>query len=244
MIDPSASDQRLLRRLDETARGGAPLAPAERARAASLRDGIDAALAEDARRRAGQVAAIDPVPAFAPHCDWIWRPALWTAPSLPRAWDAAASPRALGAEVTLFHDCPRGEISVRQTRGAGPPFALALDIYAFRGSYLSLALALPPPAIAGLRRRHVIRIDLRLRAERAATLYARLNIQRGAAPATIVRELPRAPDAAFVDFDLATLRTDVSRAERLWIDLILDSPAANRILLEDICLSRRPRAEL
>jgi hypothetical protein len=244
MIEPGPSDQRLLRRLAEAARDGAPLAPAERERAASLRDGIEAALRADAARRAAEAADLDPVPAFAPHCDWRWRPALWSAPARPCAWDAARSPAALGEYVTLFHDCPLGEIAARQTRGSAPPFALALDIYGFRGSYLSLAIDLPDSARAGLRRRHVIRADLRLRAERAAAVYARLNVQRGATPATIVRELPRAPEPCFVDFDLAFLRTDVSRAERLWIDLIFDAPAANGIVLEDLLLSRMPRAEV
>lgn len=243
MFDPGASDQRLLRRLDEAAREGAPLAPAERERAAALRDGIDAALLADAGRRAAEVTDIDPS-AIHPHCDWAWRPALWSAPARPGAWDAGESPAALGPDVTLFHDCPRGEIAARQVRGGTPPFALALDVYAFRGSYLSLAVGLPDAARDGLRRRHVIRIDVPLRTERPVTVYARLNVQRGAVPATIVRELPRGPAAAFVDFDLAFLRTDVSRAERLWVDLIFDSPAANGILLQDIRLSRTPRAEV
>jgi hypothetical protein len=222
---------------------GQPLAPAERDHATALRDGIERSLLADAARRAARAAELDPPATLPPHCDWTWRPSLWAGPSTPRAWAATGSPTALAGDIILFHDCPLGEIAARQTRGHAPSFALALDVYAFRGSYLSLAIALPPPALAGLRRRHVIRIDVRLRAERPATVYARLNVQRGVAPATIVRELPRA-EAAFVDFDLAFLRTDVSRAERLWIDLIFDSPAANALLLEDVLLSRTPRAEV
>lgn len=244
MIDPRASDQRLLRRLDEAARAGPPLAPAERERAAALRDGIDAALHAEAGRRAAEVAGLQPPAALPPHCDWAWRPALWTVPSRPRAWQASEGQTALSDEITLFHDCPLGEIAARQTRGQAPPFALALDVYAFRGSYLSLAIALPPPALTGLRRRHVIRIDVTFAAERPATVYARLNVARGAQPTTIVRELPRAPEPCFVDFDLAFLRTDVSRADRLWIDLIADSPAANRLVFGDVLLSRTPRAEV
>jgi hypothetical protein len=149
----------------------------------------------------------------------------------------------LSPDTTLFHDCPLGEIAARQMRGDSPPFALALDVYAFRGSYLSLAVTLPEPARDNLRRRHVIRVDARLRAERPVTAYARLNIQRGSTPTTVVRELPRG-EQPFVDFDLAALRIDVSRAERLWLDLIFDAPAANGIVLEDLILSRTPRAEV
>jgi hypothetical protein len=246
MIDATLRDQRLLRRLDEAAEGaGAPLAPAERARAERLRDAVSLALRADATRRAEPLAD-DDQPAHLPaHRDWTWRPSLWRAPADPCGWAASQPATPLSEEVTLYHDCPLGEIAARQLRGDGPPFALAFDVYAFRGSYLSLAIALPERALANLRRRHVLRIDTRFRAERPVTVYARLNLQRGTAPATIVRELPAAPQgAALVDFDLAALRTDLSRTEKLWIDLILDAPAANAFRLDDVVVSRTPRAEV
>jgi hypothetical protein len=239
MLDPAAKDQRLLRRL--RAAGEGPLSDAELTRARDLRSIIDTALATDAARRAE--AVLPDLTHLPPHRDWTWRPALWRAPVLPLAWAAPTGETPLSPDTTLFHDCPLGEIAARQTRGDGPPFALALDVYAFRGSYLSLAITLPEPARDNLRRRHVIRLDTRLGAERPVTAYARLNIQRGSTPTTIVRELARG-ERTFVDFDLAALRIDVSRAERLWLDLIFDAPAANGILLEDLILTRTPRAEV
>jgi hypothetical protein len=241
MIDPIARDNRLLRRLRATGEAAPPLSEADRSRAQALRAAIDHALAVDTARRA---EALPPdLPALPPHRDWTWRPALWRIPAVRPAWPAQGAETALSPELALFHDCPLGEVAARQIRAGGPPFALAIDVYAFRGSYLSLAVALPPPALDGLRRRHVLRVDARLRAERPVTVYARLNVQRGATPVTIVRELdPRAE--AFVDFDLASLRTEVSRAERIWVDLILDRPAANAVTVEDIVLSRTPRAEV
>jgi hypothetical protein len=246
MIDPTARDQRLLRRLDEVATGAGPvLAPADHDRAATLRDGISRALLADAARRAEALAGADLPEDLPPHRDWLWRPDLWSAPSDPCAWSGSKAETPLSADVTLFHDCPLGEIAARQLRSNGPPFALALDVYAFRGSYFSLAIDLPPPALLNLRRRHVLRLDVRLRAERPVTIYARLNLRRGATPATIVRELRGGPrDAPFVDFDLASVRADVSRAEKLWIDLIVDSPAANALSLDEILVSRTPRAEV
>jgi hypothetical protein len=241
MIDPIARDSRLLRRLREAGEAAPPLTEAERSRAQALRATVDRALSADAVRRA---EALPPdLPALPPHRDWTWRPALWRRPAAPSAWAAQGAETALSPDLSLFHDCPLGEVAARQTRAGSPPFALAIDVYAFRGSYLSLAVTLPPPALDGLRRRHVLRVDARLGAERPVTVYARLNVQRGGAPATIVRELnPRAE--AFVDFDLASLRTEVSRAERIWVDLILDRPAANAFTLEDLVLSRTPRAEV
>jgi hypothetical protein len=239
MLDPTAKDQRLLRRL--RAAGEGPLTDADRTRARALRDTIESALAADTALRAEAVP--DDLSHLPPHRDWTWRPALWRTRVPPLAWATATGETPISPDTALFHDCPLGEIAGRQTRGASPPFALALDVYAFRGSYLSLAVTLPEPARDNLRRRHVIRVDARLRSERPVTAYARLNIQRGSTPATVVRELPRG-DRSFVDFDLAALRIDVSRAERLWLDLIFDAPAANGILLEDMILTRTPRAEV
>jgi hypothetical protein len=239
MLDPTAKDQRLLRRL--RAAGEGPLTDADRTRARALRDTIDASLAADTALRAEAVP--DDLSHLPPHRDWTWRPALWRAPVPPLAWAALTGETPLSLDTTLFHDCPLGEIAARQTRGDSPPFGLALDVYAFRGSYLSLAITLPEPARDNLRRRHVIRVDTRLRAERPVTAYARLNIRRGGTPTTVVRELPRG-ERPFVDFDLAALRIDVSRAESLWLDLIFDAPATNGIVLEDLILTRTPRAEV
>ncbi len=239
MLDPAAKDQRLLRRL--RAAGEVPLTEADRARARALRDTIDAALAADAVRHAA--ALPESLPHLPPHRDWTWRPALWRAPVAPFAWAAATGETPLSPDTSLFHDCPLGEVAARQIRGDGPPFAVTLDVYAFRGSYLSLALTLPPPALDNLRRRHVIRMDARLRADRPATVYTRLNVGRGGSTVSVARALPHG-DGAFVDFDLASLKTDVARAERLWIDLILEAPAATALVVDDLLLTRTPRAEV
>ena len=141
MLDPTAKDQRLLRRL--RAAGEGPLTDADRTRARALRDTIDAALAADTALRADAVP--DDLSHLPPHRDWTWRPALWRAPVRPLAWAAPTGETPLSPDTTLFHDCPLGEIAARQTRGDAAPFALALDVYAFRGSYLSLAVTLPDP---------------------------------------------------------------------------------------------------
>lgn len=246
MIDRTGTDQRLLRRLFEAAEADGPgLTAAERDRAAALREGISVALRADACRKAADAPVHDVASELRPHGDWSWRPSLWSEPLVPCGWAARAAETALSGDTRLFHDCPLGEIGARQVRAEGPPFALSIDVYAFRGSYLSFAVDLPPAALAGLRRRHVIRLDLRIRTERPATAYARLNVQRGASPATIVREVPKGPQgASYVDFDLAGLKTDVTKAERIWIDLIFDGVAANAIAVEELLLSRTPRAEV
>jgi hypothetical protein len=238
------SDLRLLRRLAEGTE--LALSPAERGRATALRDALSHALLADRRLRAGEAAARAVPDDLPPHRDWTWRPAPWAAPADPSAWDAAAPATDLAPGMRLFHDCPLGEIGARQVRGDAPPFALAIDVFAFRGSYLSLAVDLPEAGRAGLRRRHVLRLDLRIASERPSDIYARLNIAQGATTAQLVRSLavPPAGMAAFADFDLTAVKVDLARAETIWIDLILDAPAANAFVIADLHLSRTPRAEV
>ena len=237
------NDQRLLRRLTEEPE--VRLSPAERARATELRDTLSRALIADRRHRAADRADAAVPEDLPPHRDWTWRPSAWRVPATPAAWAAPGPATDLCEGMRLFHDCPLGEVGVRQVRGDAPPFGLAIDVFAFRGSYLSLAFDLPDTGRTGLRRRHVLRLDLQLRSERASEVYARLNLAQGGSTARIVRSLAIAPHGiAFADFDLATVKIDLARTETVWIDLILDAPAANAFLVSDLHLSRTPRAEV
>jgi hypothetical protein len=237
------NDQRLLRRLIEAPE--TRLSPFERARAAELRDALSRALLTDLSLRAGEAADRTSPSDLPPHRDWTWRPALWRAPVSPSAWDASGAATDLAEGLRLFHDCPLGEIGVRQVRGDAPPYALALDVFAFRGSYLSLAVDLPDAGQTGLRLRHVLRLDLRLASERPSEVYARLNLAQGTSTARIVRAVAVPPHgAACADFDLAAVKLDLTRVAKVWIDLIFDSPAANAFVISDLHLSRTPRAEV
>ncbi|MFN6978330.1 MAG: DUF6478 family protein, partial [Gemmobacter sp.] len=60
----------------------------------------------------------------------------------------------------------------------------------------------------------------------------------------VVQELPRDQQEAAVEFDLAYTRINEKRLEKAWIDLIFEGPEMNQIILRDITLVRRPRAEL
>mgnify|MGYP006289767839 CR=1 FL=1 len=59
-----------------------------------------------------------------------------------------------------------------------------------------------------------------------------------------MRELPEVNVPQTVEFDLAYSRLNERRVERLWLDLIFERPAMNRIVLQDLAMSRRPRADL
>ena len=72
----------------------------------------------------------------------------------------------------------------------------------------------------------------------------RLNIKHGPNVEQIVRELPLNEEEVMVEFDLAYTKVNEKRIEKLWLDLIFEGPEMNQIILRDVTVSRRPRAEL
>ena len=162
----------------------------------------------------------------------------------------------IGEEATLFHDCRVSELTLRQVRNQGEadlaPFGLRLDVFRFDGSFLSLAIDLPESACEGLRRRHLMRLDLGLDLEKPLEVFARLNIRHGPNTEAILRELPLHATpadagggrAVFVEFDLAYSKLNERRVEKMWLDLIFEGPEMNQITIRDLTLARIPRAEL
>lgn len=180
--------------------------------------------------------------------DWSWRPDLWRG-ALPEPGAVAAGDRtALGEGLALYHDCPLGEVVVRQIRNDKPedraPYGLAIDVFGFRGSFLSLALNLPAAAVEGLKARHLVRAEMVIDCDRPAKAYARLNIKHGPNLAQPVSALPDEGRDKVAEFDLAYADLNDKRIERAWVDLILNEPAMTRTVIRDLVVSRRPRAEL
>jgi len=180
--------------------------------------------------------------------DWAWRPELWRGPLPVQGLAAAATKSALGGEVTLFHDCHRSELTLRQIRNTREtdlaPFGLRMDVFAFDGSFLSLVIDLPPEAVAGLRRKHLIRLEPIVELEKPLEIFARLNIKHGPNTEQLVRELPLHEDDRMVEFDLGYSNLNEKRVERMWLDLIFEGPEMNQVILRDMTFSRRLRAEL
>ncbi|MEI4232369.1 DUF6478 family protein [Roseovarius sp. D22-M7] len=184
-----------------------------------------------------------------PHgTDWAWRPEVWTTPLTEPATTSVASHFMLGREVTVFHDCPRAQIDLCQARNPDPAdraaLGLHIDVSGFDGSFLSLVLDLPRPALAGLTRQHLVRLDAIVAPETPLRIFARLNVQHGPNTEQITRELPLDAPAAAVEFDLAYSKLNENRLQRAWIDLILETPQTTQVALRDIMFSRRLRASL
>ena len=180
--------------------------------------------------------------------DWSWRPDLWRG-ALPEPGAVALGERtSLGDGVALYHDCPLGEVVVRQVRNDKPedraPYGLAIDVFGFKGSFLSLALNLPEAAVQGLKARHLVRAELVVDSDGPVKAYARLNIKHGPNLAQPVSSLPEQGRDKVAEFDLAYADLNDKRIERSWLDLILNDAAMTRIVIRDVVISRRPRAEL
>lgn len=179
--------------------------------------------------------------------DWAWRADAWRG-SLATLGAIASDKRTqISDDLALYHDCPLAEIALRQIRNSveadRAPFGLVIEVFGFRGSFLSLATNLPEAAVTGLKARHLIRLDAVIDADRPLKAFARLNIKHGPNTAQLVQELPRDSREMQVEFDLAYAKIDETRIERAWLDLIFNEAAHTRITLRDLVVSRRPRAE-
>lgn len=180
--------------------------------------------------------------------DWAWRPDLWRGPISVPGFSNVPGRAVVCDGATVFHDCRRSELTVRQIRNTREadlaPFGFRMDVFRFDGSFLSLALDLPHDVTQGLKLRHIVRLDIIVEMEKPLEIFARLNIKHGPNVEQIVRELPLGNQDVAVEFDLAYTKINEKRVEKLWVDLIFEGPEMNQIILRDVTLSRRPRAEI
>ena len=180
--------------------------------------------------------------------DWAWRPQLWRGPLPNIGMSSAQNKEMLGREVTLFHDCKHSELTLRQIRNTREsdlaPYGLRLDVFKFDGSFLSVVIDMPEEGARGLLKKHLIRVQAIVEFEKPLEIFARLNIKNGPNVEQIVREMPLNQQDVVVEFDLAYSKLNEKRIEKIWLDLIFEGPEMNQVVLRDITVSRRPRAEL
>jgi hypothetical protein len=257
MVKPLASffDRLLLRRAAQRWHRLADVAPtldldalrSYRGRARAMRREIDRVLHVAEHRLAlpviGSNAMRKPL-----GTDWSWRPDLWKGPIPTPGFSSVPARAEVCAGATVFHDCRRSELTVRQIRNTREadlaPFGFRMDVFRFDGSFLSLVLDLPEEGCRGLKLRHLIRLDVIVEMEKPLEIFARLNVKHGPNVEQVVRELPLNEEEVMVEFDLSYTKVNEKRVERMWIDLIFEGPEMNQIILRDITISRRPRAEL
>lgn len=182
------------------------------------------------------------------HSDWAWRPELWSGPIKPAGMASVANKTQIGSEAKVFHDCAHAELSLRQMRNTQAediaPYGLRMDVFRFDGSFLSLVLDVPRDGLKDLSRRHVVRLDIRVETERPLEIFGRLNVRHGPNVEQLVREFDGSTGEFSIEFDLAATQMDEARVERAWLDLIFEGPSMNEVILRDVTLTRRPRAEI
>jgi len=180
--------------------------------------------------------------------EWSWRPQLWRGRLGRKGMAAVPSKTALGDEVTIFHDCKISELTLRQVRNTREqdlaPFGLRMDVFRFDGSFLSLVIDAPASACEGLQRRHIVRVNLIIEVEESIEIFARLNIKHGPNTEQLVLELPLGEPEVMVEFDLGYSDINEKRVERMWLDLIFESPEMNQVTIRDLTFCRYLRAEI
>lgn len=180
--------------------------------------------------------------------DWSWRPEIWRGPISRKGIAPAHNGTQITGNAALFHDCAQSELTLRQIRNNREvdlaPYGMQLDVFNFDGSFLSIVLDLPEDAHLGVRKNHLLRMNLIIEAESPLEIFARLNVKHGPNTEQVVRELPLHQDDVWVEFDLAYTKLNEKRVEKLWVDLIFEGPQNNQVIIRDITFSRSPRAEL
>lgn len=184
--------------------------------------------------------------------DWRWRPAMMVARISPSGVAAPAPGHELGGGGALWHDCAEHALIVRQVQNAQPTdlpsFGMRLETLGFTGSFLSLAVDLPPDAANGLTRDHIIRFETAIQAERPVDVYARLNIGNGPNTEEMLRHFgtiqPGEVNMHVAEYDLALTEMNERRLDKVWLDLIFERPVMNAVVVSEAIFSRHPRANV
>jgi len=150
------------------------------ARAIEIRAG---AVAKNADRSLISLLPGDAADQRRPRTDWSYRPEPWKCRQHPWGFAPALNNASLGRDVTLYHDCKSRSLTFRQIRNLDPdslaPFALHLDIFRFRGSFLSIVVRAPDGVTKGLTKNHILGVSCELQIERPVDIMLRLNLRNG-----------------------------------------------------------------
>ncbi|MEL6582621.1 MAG: DUF6478 family protein [Pseudomonadota bacterium] len=184
-----------------------------------------------------------------------YRPPFFTQATRPSGLVRPASATSLGGGITLHHDLEEPELSLRQVRNgvatgltshddAATPFGCLLEAFELRGSFLSLAIAIPPKEAQKTRREDLVRLTYDLELDLPLEVFARLNLRHGPNVEQIVREIDLQGRESFVEFDLFYTKYEPERGRDIWVDLIFQTPTMNIIRIRDLTIIRRPRVSL
>ncbi len=183
--------------------------------------------------------------------DWRWRPGFMSTAIRPSGIASPANGERLGEEAAVWHDCREGAMILKQVANQGAtdlsPFGLRMEIFDFTGGFLAVSIDLPPDALAGLTRGHILRLETTLSVERPMNVYARLNVASGPNTDQVTHQLARLDGDVLgqqvTEFDLAYTEINEKRLEKIWIDVIFENPFMNALEVRELFVSRHLRAE-
>ena len=81
-------------------------------------------------------------------------------------------------------------------------------------------------------------------AERPAGFTVRLNIKHGPNTDQLIQAHDLNHSETRAEFDLAHLNINVKRVEKIWLDLVFQTPNFNRISVTDLAFYKRPSGEI
>lgn len=153
----------------------------------------------------------------------------------------------LGEGLTLHHDIPTPDFTLRQSanRGESPAaFGILMESYELTGTFLSLAVAFPEGEAQRTGRDDLIRLTFDISMDVPLEVFARLNLRHGPNVEQIVRELDFNATDPWVEFDVFYSKYEPKRGKDIWLDLIFQTPTMNEIHIRDLSVLRRPRLSL
>ena len=119
-----------------------------------------------------------------------------------------------------------------------------MDGYVFSGGYISVAIHLPILAAKDLQSRHLICMDCSLDIRKPLAIFARLHVGNGPNTAKNNIRFPQNCECNVLKFNLSTVKIAERRIKTIWVNLIFEAPAMNKVTLRDIIFSRHPRAQM
>ncbi|MEE4120091.1 MAG: DUF6478 family protein [Paracoccaceae bacterium] len=173
-----------------------------------------------------------------PGTSWAWRADL--SPSGAHLWSGRwVEP---GAQITpflkAFHEgAPPAAVLAP---GAG---SLALWGEERAGVFLSLVVDLSGEGVAGLTSRRIVTLAARAHLTAERPLLCRLNLRHGPNTAQQLRPARITDGLLLAEFDLAYMGLAHAPVSAGWIDLIVERPSGAGLILTDLTVSHRPRAE-
>ena len=154
----------------------------------------------------------------------------------------------LGDDLQVFHDCGARDLTVQQRRFTGgtdeAPFPIEIEVYQFEGSFLSIVQNLPEDLVQGAGDQDILELSFAIRSESECEMFLRLNVRHGPNESQLTRSCYTAARRQVQSFDLAEAELSHRSVDRIWIDVIFPDPAMNRIVVSDLVVRRRARAQV